>query len=177
MTKKFCPLILLLFVILLYGCNKEIQKKPQTLIYDSNTPFTLYGSISLNQQIKTTDTTTLIRLQNLPLAGVFPVRSYLSKQVALSFDPMLTTPDSVQANTKPSHTNSHVIIDASGYFTTFTTPPKNVAVLFSSYAQVWQDVGGTVSITVGESVDRGLVKKEEVSLVGKGASKEIDDIL
>ena len=90
---------------------------------------------------------------------------------------MLTTPDSVQANTKPSHTNSHVIIDASGYFTTFTTPPKNVAVLFSSYAQVWQDVGGTVSITVGESVDRGLVKKEEVSLVGKGAGKEIDDIL
>ncbi|HCL03078.1 MAG TPA: hypothetical protein DHW61_11840, partial [Lachnoclostridium phytofermentans] len=74
---------------------------------------------------------------------------------------------------KPNH-NNHVIIDDSGFFTTFTTPPKKVAVLFSSYAQVWQDAGGTISITVPDSIDRSLVKKEDVTVVGNGDGRAIN---
>lgn len=43
-----------------------------------------------------------------------------------------------------------------------TPSPQNVAVLFSSYAQIWELAGGKVSITVGESVDRGFADKTAV---------------
>ena len=51
-------------------------------------------------------------------------------------------------------------------------PPTRVAVLFSSLCEVWQAAGGTVSITVGESVERGLVP-EGTPLVDAGAGKQI----
>ena len=38
--------------------------------------------------------------------------------------------------------------------------PETVAVLFSSYAEIWNLAGGTVSVTVGESVERGFVPAE-----------------
>ncbi len=175
MKKRLYSLILLLFVILVCGCSKESKKEPQTLIYNSNAPFTLYGSISLEQQIKTSDMTGLYKLQKLPLSGIYPVRNYLAKKIAFSFDvkPSIT-PDFVQTNAKPNSNKSHVIIDASGFFTTFTTPPKKVAVLSSSYVQVWQDAGGVVSITVSESINRGFLKKEEITLVGNGTGKDIN---
>lgn len=53
------------------------------------------------------------------------------------------------------------------------TAPQRVAVLFSSYAEVFQLAGGTVTITVGESVERGICG-EEVLLVDGGAGKIID---
>ncbi len=175
MTKKFYCLILLIFLLPFCGCGKEIKKEPQTLIYDTKSPLTMFGSISLDKQIKTTDAATLYKLQKLPLAGVFPVRNFLEKQVALSFEPKSSQdPDSVQTNANPNNNNSPVVIDASGFFTTFAAPPKKVAVLFSSYAQIWQDAGGTVSITVSESIDRGLVSKSSVSIVGSGTGKVID---
>lgn len=51
--------------------------------------------------------------------------------------------------------------------------PKKVAVLFSSYAEVFQLAGGEVSVTVGESVERGICK-EGVLLVDDGAGKTIN---
>ena len=53
------------------------------------------------------------------------------------------------------------------------TPPARVAVLFSSLCEVWQNAGGTVAITVGESVERGLVS-DGVMLVDDGAGKSIN---
>ncbi len=50
--------------------------------------------------------------------------------------------------------------------------PERVAVLFSSLAQIWQEAGGTVSITVGESVERGFVS-DDIPLVDSGAGKNI----
>lgn len=65
-------------------------------------------------------------------------------------------------------------MDATGFVTTFKEKPQNVAVLFSSYAEIWQLAGGTVNITVEETVNRNLVSKEEVKLVGQGSGKEVN---
>ena len=51
--------------------------------------------------------------------------------------------------------------------------PKKVAVLFSSLAEMWTDSGGTVSITVGEAVERGFAP-EGTLLVDSGAGKSIN---
>jgi ABC-type Fe3+-hydroxamate transport system substrate-binding protein len=51
--------------------------------------------------------------------------------------------------------------------------PKRVAVLFSSLAEMWQDAGGEVAITVGESVSRGIVGAG-VPLVDGGAGKTVN---
>lgn len=54
-----------------------------------------------------------------------------------------------------------------------SSTPKTVAVLFSSFADIWQLAGGEVAITVGESVERGICE-EGVLLVDDGAGKTID---
>lgn len=51
--------------------------------------------------------------------------------------------------------------------------PQKVAVLFSSYAEMWTLAGGDVSITVGEAVERGFADESTV-LVDSGAGKTID---
>ena len=51
--------------------------------------------------------------------------------------------------------------------------PQKVAVLFSSYAEMWTLAGGDVSITVGESIERGFADANTV-LVDSGAGKTID---
>lgn len=51
--------------------------------------------------------------------------------------------------------------------------PENVAVLFSSYAEVWTLAGGKISITVGEAQERGFAD-DTVKLVDKSAGKAID---
>ena len=51
--------------------------------------------------------------------------------------------------------------------------PENVAVLFSSYAEIWKLAGGEVAVTVGESVERGFASEDTV-LVDSGAGKTID---
>ena len=53
------------------------------------------------------------------------------------------------------------------------TQPTRVAVLFSSLCEVWQAAGGTVAITVGESIERGLVPSG-TPLVDQGAGKSIN---
>ncbi len=63
--------------------------------------------------------------------------------------------------------------DSIGNTVTLPETPKKVAVLFSSFAQIWQLAGGEVTVTVGESVERGFVPQGTV-LVDDGAGKTID---
>ena len=51
--------------------------------------------------------------------------------------------------------------------------PQKVAVLFSSFADIWITAGGTVDITVKESVERGFANEQAV-LVDEGAGKSIN---
>ncbi len=51
--------------------------------------------------------------------------------------------------------------------------PQKVAVLFSSFAEIWSISGGEVSITVQESVDRNFASEKAV-LVDDGAGKKIN---
>ena len=51
--------------------------------------------------------------------------------------------------------------------------PKKVAVLLSSLADLWITAGGTVDITVGETVQRGFAE-ETVILVDEGAGKTVN---
>ena len=50
--------------------------------------------------------------------------------------------------------------------------PTRVAVLFSSFADMWTLAGGEIAISVGESVERGFVP-EGTPLVDSGAGKSI----
>ncbi|MBE6896041.1 MAG: ABC transporter substrate-binding protein [Ruminococcaceae bacterium] len=63
--------------------------------------------------------------------------------------------------------------DANGNTVFLPKEPKNVAVLFSSFADIWVTAGGEVQITVAESVERGFAR-EEATLVDGGAGKTID---
>lgn len=63
--------------------------------------------------------------------------------------------------------------DSIGNIVSLEEPPGKVAVLFSSYAEIWNLSGGKVSVTVGESVERGFVPEGTV-LVDGGAGKTID---
>ena len=63
--------------------------------------------------------------------------------------------------------------DSTGAEVCVSEKPQTVAVLFSSFAQIWQLAGGTVSVTVGESVSRGFASEHAV-LVDAGAGKTID---
>ncbi|MBR3927548.1 MAG: ABC transporter substrate-binding protein [Clostridia bacterium] len=63
--------------------------------------------------------------------------------------------------------------DDTGEVITFTKMPEHTAVLFSSFADMWQLAGGKVLTTVGETVKRGIVS-EDIALVDKGAGKQVD---
>ena len=63
--------------------------------------------------------------------------------------------------------------DSDGRRVTLSDHPRKVAVLFSSYAEMWVLAGGEVDITVGESVERGFAD-EKTLLVDSGAGKTID---
>ena len=66
--------------------------------------------------------------------------------------------------------------DASGAEVILDKRPERVAVLFSSFADIWLTAGGRVDITVGESVERGLVP-DGTPLVDDGAGKTINSEL
>ena len=51
--------------------------------------------------------------------------------------------------------------------------PTKVAVLFSSFTEIWEIAGGTTSITVQESIDRNIVNND-VLIVDNGAGKNIN---
>lgn len=63
--------------------------------------------------------------------------------------------------------------DDTGTEVTVPEKPETVAVLLSSLADLWITAGGSVDITVGESVERGFAEAGAV-LVDAGAGKTID---
>ncbi len=63
--------------------------------------------------------------------------------------------------------------DSEGRSIDLKKPPEKVAVLFSSYAEMWSLAGGEVKITVGESIERGFAH-EGTTLVDSGAGKTVD---
>lgn len=66
----------------------------------------------------------------------------------------------------------YTFTDHTGAEITLHEKPTTVAVLFSSYAEIWQLAGGEAAITVGESVERGFADAGAV-LVDDGAGKAI----
>lgn len=80
---------------------------------------------------------------------------------------------------KPSGTTggegeTRTVTDATGASVAIPQSPKNVAVLFSSFADIWKSAGGSIAITVGETVERGFAGAD-VILVDQGAGKTIDN--
>ena len=63
--------------------------------------------------------------------------------------------------------------DYSGNTVTRDKAPEKTAVLFSSFAEVWELAGGNVSITVGESIERGFAGSDAI-IVDAGAGKTIN---
>ena len=63
--------------------------------------------------------------------------------------------------------------DDTGAEVTVAGKPQKVAVLLSSLADLWVTAGGTVDITVGETLERGFAE-ETVILVDEGAGKTIN---
>ena len=63
--------------------------------------------------------------------------------------------------------------DSDGNIVELSHKPQKTAVLFSSLAECWLEAGGEIYATVGESIERGLVK-EGTELVDNGAGKTID---
>ena len=80
-------------------------------------------------------------------------------------DPILVPPD------PPEYYAAFT--DSTGKEFALSEKPQRVAVLFSSFAELWQLAGGEVAVTVGESVERGFVE-ESTPLVDDGAGKKID---
>ena len=79
----------------------------------------------------------------------------------------------VETNKPESSGEYFTFIDSEGEIVELSHKPQKTAVLFSSLAECWIEAGGEVYVTVGESVERGLVK-EETELVDKGAGKTVD---
>lgn len=67
----------------------------------------------------------------------------------------------------------YTFLDDLGNEVTLAKKPQRVAVLFSSFADIWKSAGGTVDVTVGESVERGFADATAL-LVDKGAGKTVD---
>lgn len=63
--------------------------------------------------------------------------------------------------------------DSTGEEVILKDRPVRVAVLFSSFAEMWQLAGGEVAVTVGESVERGFCPVD-TALVDSGAGKTVN---
>lgn len=63
--------------------------------------------------------------------------------------------------------------DDTGEEVKLSVKPRKVAVLFSSFADIWQCAGGKTDITVGETIERGFAD-ENALLVDSGAGKTIN---
>ena len=77
--------------------------------------------------------------------------------------------------TEPDFVDTTVVCtDETGTAVSLPVKPQNVAVLFSSFADIWVTAGGEVTITVGETVERGFADENAI-LVDGGAGKNIDN--
>lgn len=72
-----------------------------------------------------------------------------------------------------SAAKGYAFTDSTGHEVVLPGKPARVAVLFSSLADIWVLSGGSVAISVQESVERGICDETTV-LVDNGAGKAID---
>ena len=63
--------------------------------------------------------------------------------------------------------------DSVGETVELTDRPERVAVLFSSFAEMWNLAGGEVAVTVGETIERGFAPAD-AALVDDGAGKSVN---
>lgn len=84
-----------------------------------------------------------------------------------------TAPDNTSDGSTGAPAFPYAFTDSTGVEITLISAPARVAVLFSSYAEIWTDAGGEIAVTVGESVERGFAG-EGTPLVDDGAGKSID---
>lgn len=87
---------------------------------------------------------------------------------------MLLLLTACQATAPDQNTLTRTFTDSTGHAVTVSTTLQRVAVLFSSLADVWTSAGGSIAITVGETVERGIISAENVTLVDDGAGKAIN---
>ncbi len=64
-------------------------------------------------------------------------------------------------------------IDSMGDTAILNKKPQKTAILFASYAQIWQISGGNVDVTVGDAVKRGFAGEDAV-LVDDGSGHSVD---
>ena len=64
-------------------------------------------------------------------------------------------------------------VDDNNQTVTLYSKPQKVAVLLSSFAELWKISGGKIDITVNETIERGICK-DNVLLVDDGAGKTIN---
>ena len=76
--------------------------------------------------------------------------------------------DPLNTESESSENFPYTFTDSLGKSITLDKKPKKVAVLFSSFVEIWLLSGGTVDITVGESIKRGFAN-EDVILVDDGS--------
>ena len=76
-------------------------------------------------------------------------------------------------NNETTKESYYSFTDHTGQNVVLTEQPQKVAVLFSSFADIWVTAGGSVDITVGESVERGFASAS-ATLVDSGAGKSIN---
>lgn len=86
-----------------------------------------------------------------------------------------TEPVPTETTTAPTQTDAafYTFTDDTGREIVLEAAPERVAVLFSSFADIWNTAGGEIAVTVGESVERGFAD-EDAALVDAGAGKYID---
>lgn len=71
-------------------------------------------------------------------------------------------------------TGRYTFRDSLGAEITVSKKPETVAVLFSSYAELWTLAGGRVDITVGESIERGFAAEDALLVDEKAGHSTID---
>lgn len=83
-----------------------------------------------------------------------------------------TRPETVP--TEPQTAYPYTFTDSTGAEVTLSAQPKTAAILFSSYAEIWQLAGGEVSVTVGESVERGFADDSAILVDPSAGHGDLD---
>ena len=96
----------------------------------------------------------------------------LCKPLSLLLALLLLTACSPQIN-GPTGDHAIAFTDSTGKDVLLQSSPQRVAVLFSSLAQIYLLAGGEIAVTVGETVERGILCAD-VTLVDDGAGKSIN---
>ena len=82
---------------------------------------------------------------------------------------------SISCNDTEQVDSYYTFFDSNNNKVILSKKPEKVAILFSSFVEIWNIAGGNTAITVGESIERGFV--EQAILVDSKAGKVINNEL